>query len=508
MSVAVHAITKNGVALARQLAEAMPEVDLFIGEQFKTEVSETSFSLPLSTHLDRQFHRYSHHICLFSVGIAARVIAPRLADKRTDPAVVCVDEQGLHAVAFCGGHRGGANELSERVAYLLGGSAVVTTASDCARTLSVDMMGAHLGWTLDPSFEKSITPVSAAIVNAKPVVICQLNGEQSWWKHSEPLPEHLELTSDFGRLQHENVKAAILISDKTDFEPELALSRDLALVVWRPRSLFIGIGCDRNTPQSVIERGLAEFMADNSLAIDSIAELVSIDLKADETGIIKAAGQLQRPFCTFSPQTLENVAGIENPSQTVKRCIGVSSVAEAACLHASGRSELLIPKSKFKLDGFNMTLAACRRDFPLSQSHHADKVHSSHKPMKACPNRPIKHYLYHLIVCEGGRCEVPDQTGLAHHLRTLLKRYGFSRGAERIKVTRTHCLGCCRKLVPMVIYQGKSHRLISENHALWLQRVDKLSDEQWKEVFQALATNMPLKTLLPSQYLSEQEVVA
>lgn len=508
MSVAVHAITKNGVALARQLAEVMPEADLFIGEQFSTEDSEIGFSLPLSSHFDRQFYRYSHHICLFSVGIAARIIAPRLVDKRTDPAVVCVDEQGLHAVAFCGGHRGGANALSERVAYLLGGESVVTTASDCAQTLSADMMGAHLGWTLDPGYEKSILEVSSAIVNANPVVICQQSGERSWWRQPTPLPEHLELTGDPVRLQQEDVKAGILISDRTDLAPELTVNPDLALVVWRPRSLFIGIGCDRNTPQSVIERGMAKFMADNSLAIDSIAELVSIDLKADEAGIIEVASRLQRPFKTFSSQTLENVAGIENPSETVKRCIGVSSVAEAACLHASGRAELLVAKSKYKFDGFNMTLAACRRDFPVSDKHHGEKLTRSHKPMKACPNRPIKHYLYHLIVCEGGRCDVPGQTGLAHHLRTLLKQFGFARGSMRIKVSRSHCLGCCRKLVPMVIYQGKSQAELSVNHALWLQKVDKLSDEQWKEVFQALVTNMPLKTLLPSQYLSEQEVAA
>lgn len=508
MSIAVHAITKSGVALARQLAEVMPEVELFIGDQFATQDSESGFSLPLSSHFDRQFHRYSHHICLFSVGIAARIIAPRLVDKLTDPAVICVDEQGLHAVAFCGGHRGGANALSERVAYLLGGESVVTTASDCAQTLSADMMGAHLGWTLDPAYEKFITSVSAAIVNANPVVICQQSGERRWWRQSGPLPLHLELTGDPVRLQQEDVKAGILISDRTDLASELAVNPDLALVVWRPRSLFIGIGCDRNTPQSVIERGLAKFMADNFLAIDSIAELASIDLKADEAGIIAAASRLQRPFNTFSSQTLEKVAGVENPSETVKRCIGVSSVAEAACLHASGRSELLIPKSKYKFDGFNMTLAACRRDFPMPFRHHKETVSRSHKPMKSCPNRPIKHYLYHLIVCEGGRCDVPGQTGLAHHLRTLLKEYGFARGAERIKVSRSHCLGCCRKLVPMVIYQGKSQTELSVNHALWLQKVDKLTDEQWKEVFQALVTNMPLKTLLPSQYLSEQEVAA
>ncbi|WP_299794710.1 cobalamin biosynthesis protein [uncultured Shewanella sp.] len=505
MTIAVHAITKNGVALGRRLVELMPEIELFIADQFPVKGDEAGFSLPLSSHFDRQFDRFSHHVCLFSVGIAARVIAPRLKDKRSDPAVVCVDEQGLHAVAFCGGHRGGANELCERVAYILGGQAVVTTASDCAGTLSADMMGAHLGWTLDPEFEKSITPVSAAIVNAEPVVICQLSGEQSWWRLPEALPAHLELTSDIGRLQQQEVRAAILISDRTGFEAELALNPQLELVVWRPRSLYIGVGCDRNTPQSVIERGLAQFMADNFLAMDSIASLASIDLKADESGIIAAAGRLQRPFKTFTPQILEHVTGIENPSETVKRCVGVSSVAEAACLHASGQSRLLVAKCKYKYEGFNMTLAACRGEFPKPESNHGKKQLRCHKPMKACPNRPIKHYLFHLIVCEGGRCDVPGQTGLAHHLRTLLKRCGLARGDRRIKVSRSHCLGCCRKRVPMVIYQGPALAELSVNHGLWLKRVDKLSDEQWQALFEALASDTSLKQCLPAEYFSPLE---
>ncbi|EDQ01672.1 cobalamin biosynthesis protein [Shewanella benthica] len=505
MSVAVHAITKNGLVIARKLAEAMPEIQVFVSEQFVTQGTETAFSFPLSSHFDKEFDRYRHHICLFSVGIAARIIAPRLVDKRKDPAVVCVDEQGHHAVAFAGGHRGGANEMSRRVAYLLGGTAVVTTASDTTETLSVDMLGAHLGWALDPSCEEAITQVSAAVVNGNPVVICQQTGERDWWQHDKKLPQHLQLTQDLSQLQDTQAVAAVVITDTTNFLAENMANRTMPLVVWRPRSLVIGIGCDRNTPQAVIERGLACFMTEHNLAYQSIASLVSIDLKADEVGIIEAAAKLNRPFITFTAEILKGVEGVENPSAVVERCIGVTSVAEAACLHAAERTKLLVPKHKYKFSGFNMTLAVCRRDFPQPVSRHRHGELHSNSATRTCPNRPIKHYLYQLIVCEGGRCEIPGQAGLAHRIRGLLKESGFSKGVNRIKVTRSHCLGCCRKLVPMVIYQGKSQTRISENHALWLQKVDRLTDEQWQQVFHSLVEDSSVKACLRAQYISDVE---
>ena len=48
----------------------------------------------------------------------------------TDPAVVCVDDQARFAIALCGGHQGGANDLARQVAAVLGAEAVVTTATD------------------------------------------------------------------------------------------------------------------------------------------------------------------------------------------------------------------------------------------------------------------------------------------------------------------------------------------------------------------------------------------
>ncbi|HET6793144.1 MAG TPA: hypothetical protein VFH45_01805, partial [Acidimicrobiales bacterium] len=75
-----------------------------------------------------------------ATGIAVRAIAPLLADKKTDPAVVCVDDAGRHVIALTGGHAGGANDLASDVAALLGATPVISTASDLAGLPALDRL--------------------------------------------------------------------------------------------------------------------------------------------------------------------------------------------------------------------------------------------------------------------------------------------------------------------------------------------------------------------------------
>jgi len=75
--------------------------------------------------------RTSREIVFFgATGIAVRLLAPMLADKTTDPAVVVVDDAGRYAISLVSGHEGGANDLARRVARQLGAEPVLTTASE------------------------------------------------------------------------------------------------------------------------------------------------------------------------------------------------------------------------------------------------------------------------------------------------------------------------------------------------------------------------------------------
>ena len=72
-------------------------------------------------------------------GVVVRSIAPLLEHKTKDPGVVVVDALARWAIPLVGGHEGGANRLSERVANLLGSEPIVTTASEAVRDLVVGL---------------------------------------------------------------------------------------------------------------------------------------------------------------------------------------------------------------------------------------------------------------------------------------------------------------------------------------------------------------------------------
>ena len=56
-------------------------------------------------------------VCFLATGATVRLIAPLLAGKRIDPAVVCVDEASRHAIALLGGHGPGADGRPGRTCW-------------------------------------------------------------------------------------------------------------------------------------------------------------------------------------------------------------------------------------------------------------------------------------------------------------------------------------------------------------------------------------------------------
>jgi cobalt-precorrin 5A hydrolase / precorrin-3B C17-methyltransferase len=122
-------------------------------------------------------------VLVCATGIAVRAIAPQLADKGSDPAVVVVDDAGRFAIALSGGHEGGANVLAREVAALLGAEPVVTTATDAAGlpaldtlpgfTATGDLAAVTRAW-LDGS-PPSITVDPALAARPPPRPVIQLN---------------------------------------------------------------------------------------------------------------------------------------------------------------------------------------------------------------------------------------------------------------------------------------------------------------------------------------------
>ncbi|MCI0183075.1 cobalt-precorrin 5A hydrolase [Sulfoacidibacillus ferrooxidans] len=354
-SFAVVAITKHGTALARKLHAQWPSVDVYYSKKFLHGDEETlgivAFDESVMQLLPKLFTSYEGIISIISLGAMVRMIAPLLKDKKTDPAVVVIDDRGNYVISVLSGHLGGANELTRTVAQMLKATPVITTASDVSETIAVDLLGRNLGWEIE-GFDQ-VTRVSAAIVNEEPAVVIQESGERNWWTYNKPLPSHIHVVRHLDEAKDEQYHAALWITHRVLTEKELTACSPAA-VLYRPKVLVLGIGCNRDTTADEIERVISDTLATHQLAMTSVRNVATIDLKAHEPGLLSVCTTHHWPLVTYTAAELNEVP-LVHPSETVFRYVGAYGVSEPAALRSAKAQDWLIEKVK----SGNVTLSVC-----------------------------------------------------------------------------------------------------------------------------------------------------
>ena len=89
---AVLALTAGGAELAKGLARGLG-ADLFLPGRLNADGLATSFD-SLKTALSQRFGDFRGHVIVAATGLTVRLIAPLIADKKTDPAVVAMGQDG------------------------------------------------------------------------------------------------------------------------------------------------------------------------------------------------------------------------------------------------------------------------------------------------------------------------------------------------------------------------------------------------------------------------------
>lgn len=133
-------------------------------------------------------------------------------------------------------------------------------------------------------------------------------------------------------------------------------------------TLVLGLGCDRGTALPTLQEAVTQALQQLGASVNAVATLASIDLKADEPGLLSLALQLNCPI-HFYPAAALAAVPVPNPSATVLRYTGTPSVSEAAALLAAGASghpapptALCLEKHKWRgADGKNATVSIARR---------------------------------------------------------------------------------------------------------------------------------------------------
>lgn len=329
-SLSAIAITEFTAKKLQTLCENIG-ANLWIPEKLNIENINT-YSGSLKEHIIKIWHENKAIIFSLATGAVIRLIADLLQDKETDPAIIVIDSNSNYVISLCGGHQGGADILTQLIAHQLDAIPIITGASHNLNLSGIDVLGKPFGWRKG---EGNWTRISASIARGETIKVVQDAGSTLWQNHLPP-NHTFEFNSSQSDLENINSSdAMIFISDKKISE------KNLNLVQWHPRVLWVGIGCERGTSFQLIKEAINQVFDKFNLSEKAIAGIATIDIKADEKGILQLCQEMQLPLVTFSALELNQIE-VPNPSDIVKQEIGTPSVAEASAIKATYPDKLLI----------------------------------------------------------------------------------------------------------------------------------------------------------------------
>lgn len=332
MRIAVISITENGKRISDKISEKL-DCERY---SFKKYPSENSVIFEnLSEITGEIFRKYDGIIFICAVGIAVRCIAPHIKSKQCDPAVITVDENGKFAVSVLSGHIGGANRLTEIVSDITGAVAVVTTATDTGKKFSPDSFARANGLY--------ICDMNTAKLIASEILKENKIGFYSEYPYKN-IPDELIADSNF--------KYGICISDvkKNIFENTLNLI---------PKKFVIGTGCKRNTDSDIFEDFILDMLEENNIDINLVYSISTIDIKRNETALIRFSRKYNIPLNFYSADELMSIEGEFSCSDFVLKTTGTDNVCERCAV--MGGNSLILKKHS----GNGVTFALAEREINI-----------------------------------------------------------------------------------------------------------------------------------------------
>ena len=286
----------------------------------ETIAKETGADILHINDVSPRWHDYNAFVFISALGICVRTIAPLIADKHADPAVVCVDTCGKHAIAVVSGHVGGANELTKIIAHIIGAEAVITTQSDLSGLWALDTLAARFGWEMDETHINN--QISLFVAGCSTALLLEVRDKGTDWLEAN-LPQHVSVFYHSDDIPVDEFKLIIIVGP---VKPET------------------------NLPVETLDE-IRHCLHENGVMEKAIAAWHTIDVKADEPAVIKLQNDGYKVELLTADQL--NSKDVPTPSAVVERHVGTKSVCEAAAMIGAGSESLLLTKQK----GAQWTLA-------------------------------------------------------------------------------------------------------------------------------------------------------
>ena len=324
---AVICFTKNGIDVSKKI-KAFASNNLYNFELFEkfdgvdvmneniTFVDESIYEWTLKM----QKNKYAI-VFVGAMGIAVRAIAKGLTDKLNDSPVIVIDELGTNVIPVVAGHVGGANEMALHIAEKIGATPVITTATDIEGSFSVDLFAKENNLAI---YNKDgIKKVSSKALEGKTIRISIENYPPAY--------------SD-----------VIISNDKS--------MSNYCDILLNPKRYAVGIGCKKGTSFETLNEFFIETMKRNNIDINEIGAIASIDLKANEEGLIELCSYYRIPFITYTREILLKAQGTFEESEFVMEKTGVGNVCERAAILLTNNRGTII-QNKCSENGMTIAIA-------------------------------------------------------------------------------------------------------------------------------------------------------
>ena len=352
MKIAMICFSLTGQETGEKLCRGLKSAGITATLDKKSKYLPDSIQISTSAWAGEKFPDSDALIFIGASGIAVRSIAPYVVSKKSDPAVLVVDECGKFVISLLSGHLGGANELALKTAEILNAVPVVTTATDLHHRFAVDVFAKKNDCSIFNM--KAAKEVSAALLAGKKVgfytefpvdgrlpeglIMCDERGipvrnMEGMQSDTTESPESKKMISEnaesiVGKLDDSGIDCGAAVTVHTSCQPFASTTQIV------PGNLTLGMGCRKGKDAEEIAEAAQKVLDTGEFFKEAFEQIASIDLKKEEQGIKTLSKDWQIPF----------VPGEFTPSPFVKKITGVDNVCERSAVFASGNGRLIQKK--------------------------------------------------------------------------------------------------------------------------------------------------------------------
>lgn len=353
MKTAIIVISEASISMAKTLKQELPESEIF-----STIANADCRHIPALQEAVPQLFRDSDALIFIgAMGICVRAIAPCIEDKKTDPAVLCVDSTGRYVISVLSGHVGGANGLTQYVAGILGAEPVITTRSDRTGLWALDTLGKKYDWQAIPSENCDMNHLISLFVDCAPTALLLDIRDEGTAQLEHTLPSHVDVFYNFKDIDTGRYRLLLLVT------PYLYETSGMQALYYVPKVLHMGMGLARNAgPKNAVITRLMNTLLEANIIPAAIRTISSIEEKKHEEVLKLLADAYELHLYTASQLSQVDVP---TPSEVVDKYMGTPSVSEASALLTAGGGPLILPKQKCE----NFTVAIALDSAAVRQGH-------------------------------------------------------------------------------------------------------------------------------------------